>query len=59
MEHPPNSPDLAPSEFSLFSKLKLILFFESRGDCSCRRAFFLSYIEQLQGWDNGPGAVLE
>jgi histone-lysine N-methyltransferase SETMAR len=40
LEHPPYSPDLAPSDFCLFPKLKLFLagqrfFLESRGDSSC------------------------
>jgi hypothetical protein len=62
LEHPPYSPDLAPSDFSLFSKLKLFLagqrffFSESRGDCSCRGLFCRSYEEPLQGRDNGAGA---
>ena len=34
-------------------------FFESRGDCSCRGVFCRSYVEPLQGLDNGAGASLE
>jgi hypothetical protein len=64
LEHPPYSPDLAPSDFCLFPKFKLFLgwsgvFFESRGDSSCREVFCRSYEESLQGWDNGAGAWLE
>jgi hypothetical protein len=64
LEHPPYSPDLAPSDFCLFRKLKLFLagqpfFFESRGDCSCRGVFCRSYEEPLQGRENGAGASLE
>jgi len=64
LEHPPYSPDLAPSDFYLFQKLKLFLagqqfFFKSRGDCSCRGVFCRSYKEPLQGRDNGSGASLE
>jgi histone-lysine N-methyltransferase SETMAR len=62
LEHPPYSPDLVPSDFYLFPKLKLFLavaFFESRGDCSCRGVFCTSYEEPLQGRDNGAGAFLE
>jgi len=64
LEHPPYSPDLAPSDFYLFPKLKFFprwsaFFFESRGDCSCRRVFCRSYEEPLQGQDNGAGASLE
>jgi hypothetical protein len=56
LEHPPYSPDLAPSNFCLFPKLKLFL---ARGDCSCRGVFCRSYKEPLQGRDNGTGASLE
>jgi len=64
LEHPPYSPDLAPSDFFLFPKLKLFLagqrfFFESRGDCSCRGVFCRSYEEPLKGRDNSAGASLE
>jgi histone-lysine N-methyltransferase SETMAR len=64
LEHPPYSPDLAPSDFYLFPKLKLFLagqrfFFQSRGDCICRGVFCRSYEEPLQGWDNGAEALLE
>jgi len=65
LEHPPYSPDLAPSDFYLFPKLKLFLagqrfsFFQSRGDCSCRGVFCRSYEEPLQGRDNGAGASPE
>jgi len=35
------------------------VFFESRGDCSCRGVFCRSYEEPLQERDNGAGASLE
>jgi hypothetical protein len=63
LEHPPYSPDLAPSAFSLFPKLNssslVSVFFDSRGDCSCRGVFFRSYEEPLRGRDNGARASLE
>jgi hypothetical protein len=63
LEHPPYSPDLAPSDFCLFPNLKLFLSgqrFSSnqKGDCSCRRAFCRSY-ETLLGLDNGAEASLQ
>jgi len=63
LEHPPYSPDLAPSDFCLFPKLKTLprwsaFFFESRGDCSCRGVFCRSYEEPLEGRDNGAGTSL-
>jgi hypothetical protein len=63
LEHPPYSPDLAPSDLSLPKTQTLprwsAFFFESRGDCSCRGVFCTSYEEPLQGQDNGAGALLE
>jgi histone-lysine N-methyltransferase SETMAR len=64
LEHPPYSPDLAPSDFCLFSKLKLFLagqrfFFELIGDCICTGVFFRSYKEPLQGRNNGAEASLK
>jgi hypothetical protein len=57
LEQPSYSPDLAPSVLYLFPKHKLsrwsAFFFESRGDCSCRRVFCRSYEEPLQERDNG------
>jgi hypothetical protein len=35
------------------------IFFESRGDWSCRGVFCRSYEEPLQGRDNGAGASLK
>ena len=64
LEHPPSSPDLAPSDFYLFPKTQTLprwsaFFFESRGDCSCSRVFCRSYEESLHGRDNGAGTSLE
>jgi len=44
LKHPPYSPDLAPSDFYLSTKIQTlprcsVFFFESRGDCSCRGVF--------------------
>jgi hypothetical protein len=63
LENPPSSPDLAPTDLSLPKTQTLprwsAFFFESRGDCSCRRVFCGSYEEPLQGRDIGTGASLE
>jgi histone-lysine N-methyltransferase SETMAR len=42
LEHPPYSPDLAPSDYCFFPEFLprwSAFFFESRGDCSCRVVF--------------------
>jgi len=64
LEHPPYSPDLAPSDLYLFPKLKIFLAgqrfsLNQEGDCSCRGVFCGSYKEPLQGWYNGTGTLLE
>jgi hypothetical protein len=64
LEHPPYSPDLAPSDFCLFPKLKLFLagrHFSSNQEvtAACREVFCRSYEESLQGRGNGAGASLE
>ena len=63
LEHPPYSPDLAPSDFYLFPQPKLFLvgqsFSSNRGDCSCRGIFCRSYEKPPQGRDNGAGTSLE
>jgi hypothetical protein len=64
LEHPPSSPDFAPSDFYLLPKLKLFpppwsaFFFKSRGDCNCSGVFCRSYKEPLQGRHNGTTASL-
>ena len=60
LEHPPCSPDLAPSVFFLFPKLKF--FHAGQGFSSNQEAIAAvdgSYEEPLQGRDNGAGASLE
>ena len=64
LEHPPYSPDLAPSDFCLFPVLKLFLAgqrFSSNQEAiaAVRGVFCRSYKEPLQGRDNGAGASLE
>jgi histone-lysine N-methyltransferase SETMAR len=64
LEHPPYSPDLAPSDFCLFLKLKLFLAGErfssnQEGIAAVEEYFCRSYEEPLQGQDNGAGASLE
>jgi hypothetical protein len=64
LEHPPYSLDLATCDFYLFQKLKIlprwsVIFFESKGECSCRGVFCRSYKEPLQEWDNGAAASPE
>jgi len=64
LEHPPCSPDLAPSDFCLFPKHKLFLAgqrfsLNQEAIAGCRGVFCRSYEEPLQGRDNGAGALLE
>jgi len=63
LEHPPYSPDLAPSDFYLFPKLKLFLagqrFSSNQEAIAAVAGYFADYKEPLQGWDNGVGALLE
>jgi len=64
LEHPPSSPDLAPSDFCLFLKLKLFLAgqrFSSNQEAiaAVEGVFCRYYKEPLQGWGNGAGALLE
>jgi len=60
LEHPPYSPDLAPSDFYLFPKCKLFLAgqrFSSNQEAIAAVEGF--YKEPLQGRDNGTEASLE
>ena len=60
LEHPPCSPDLAPSVFCLFPKLTF--FHAGQGFSSNQETIAAvdgSYEEPLQGRDNGAGASLE
>ena len=64
LEHPPYLPDLAPSYFCLFPKLKLFPAgqrFSSNQEAiaAVDGVFCRSYEEPLQGRDNGAGASLE
>jgi len=64
LEHPPYSPDLAPTDFCLFPKLKLFLagqHFSSNQEAiaAVEGVFCIFYEEPLQGRDNGAGASLE
>jgi len=64
LEHPPYSPDLAPSDFYPFPKLKLFLagqhFSSNQEVITAVEGYFArSYEEPLQGLDNGAGALLE
>jgi len=64
LEHSPYSPDLAPSDFSLFPKLKLFLvgqrFSSNREAIAAVDGVFCRPCEEpLQGRDNGAGASLE
>jgi histone-lysine N-methyltransferase SETMAR len=63
-KHPPYSPDLAPSELSLFPKLKLFLagqgFFSNQETiASVERNFADLTKKPLQGQDNCAGASLK
>jgi len=63
LEHPPYSPDLAPSDFYLFPELKLFLagqrFSSNQEATAAVEGYFAEYEEPLQGWDNGAEASLE
>jgi histone-lysine N-methyltransferase SETMAR len=62
LEHPPCSPDLAPSDLYLFPKLKLFLagkHFSSNQEAIAAVVFCRSYEEPLQGRDNRVGTSLE
>jgi hypothetical protein len=64
LEHPPFSPDLAPSDFCLFPKPKLFLAGQRMSSsqeaiAALRGIFCRSEEEPLQGRNNGAGASLE
>jgi len=64
LEHPPYSPDLAPSDFFLFPKLKLFFasqrFSLNQEAIAAVEGYFANLNEKpLQGRDNGVGASLE
>jgi len=63
LEHPSYSPDLAPSDFSVFPKLKLFLagqrFSSNQEAIAAVGVFCRSYEEPLRGRDNGAGTSLE
>ena len=64
LEHPPCSPNLAPSDFCLFSKLKLFLagqrFSLNRAAIAAVEGYFADLTKNnLQGRDNGAGVSLE
>ena len=64
LEHPPNSPHLAPSDFHLFPKLKLFLagqrFSSNQEATAAVEGYFADLTKnKLQGRDNGAGASLE